>query len=204
MTGAIVCIFARAAVLGAVKTRLAATLGAQAALDAHVRLVQDTLSRLTRVDGVSTELWLDHAQHPVGRQWGRRWQVPVRQQVGDDLGARMHHALLSGLDRGCRTLVVGTDCPAIDGHYLRSAVMALEQHDVVLGPAEDGGYGLIGLRRSAPELFQNIPWGTGDVLDASLAAGARAGLSVCRLDEIWDVDTAADWCRYLRTSGESG
>ncbi|HEX7035346.1 MAG TPA: TIGR04282 family arsenosugar biosynthesis glycosyltransferase [Pseudomonadales bacterium] len=198
---AILCIFARVPVLGAVKTRLAAGLGERAALDAHSRLVQDTLERLGAIDGMATELWVDRPGHPEAVRWAARYALPLQTQTGADLGERMHGALQQCHARGRWGLLVGTDCPTIGPDYLKAALAALDAHDVVLGPAQDGGYGLIGARRPVPELFREMPWGTSEVCAATLAAAAEAGLSVACLDEIWDVDHAADWRRYLALRG---
>jgi hypothetical protein len=191
------CIFARAPIPGRVKSRLALEIGAAAALEAHVQLVEDTLQRLARVDGVVNELWLDDTDDVGGRGWAERWGLPLQRQTGDDLGERMHRALLSCLDAGCPGIVVGTDCPAIDAAYVQHAVVGLGRNDLVLGPAADGGYGLVALRRPLPEIFRGIDWGTSRVLAATLDAATAAGVVPLLLPEIWDVDTAGDWRRYL-------
>jgi uncharacterized protein len=195
------CIFARVPRLGYVKTRLAAELGAPAALTAHITLVEDTLHRVGTVPGVVTELWLDGEPDPTCRCWAEEYGVAVRRQGDGDLGARMHEALCAGLSRSPFALVVGTDCPLIDDRYVAAAVAALVDCEVVLGPAADGGYGLVGVRRPAPELFRDVPWGTADVLRSTLTAARAAGLTVSLLPEIWDVDTAEDWQRYRRLRG---
>lgn len=199
MTTATLCIFARAPVHGRVKSRLAAEIGADAALAAHVELVEDTLARVADVDGVQSELWLDDIDHPVARAWAERWHLPLRRQASGDLGARMHRAIACCVEAGALGIVIGTDCPAIDAGYVRQAVAALAVHDVVLAPAADGGYGLVGARCPVPAIFQQIAWGTGSVLTGTLAAAAAARHSVALLGEIEDVDTAADWNRYLRS-----
>lgn len=201
MTGTTLCIFARAPVFGAVKTRLAAELGDQGALDAHRCLVLDTLERFGALEGLAAELWTDRPAHPEVRGWAAHYALPLQRQIGADLGERMHRALCACHARGRRGLVVGTDCPTIGAPYLAAAVAALDAHDVVLGPAEDGGYGLIGVRRPVPELFRGIPWGSSEVLDVTRRKAAAAALSVHCLDVIWDVDSAPDWRRYLALRG---
>lgn len=198
MSAPTLCIFARAPVYGRVMTRLAADIGREGAAVAHHELVEDTLTRLAPMEGITIELWLDDPAHPGGRAWARRWSLPLRRQQGDDLGGRMHAALSRCLAQGSRGVVVGTDCPSVDAAYVRRALAALDDHDVVLGPAADGGYGLVGVRRAVPEMFHGISWGTATVLKESLSAASAAGASVALLEEIWDVDTAADWHRYLR------
>lgn len=197
MNAPVLCIFARVPAPGRVKSRLAAEIGAEAAVAAHCTLVEDTLHRLAGMAGVITELWLDDPDHAAGRAWGARWGLAVRGQQGRDLGARMQFALASAVARSGAGVVVGTDCPPVDAGYVRQALTALDDHDIVLGPAADGGYGLIAGRCPAPELFEGIRWGTSSVLRQTLEAAADAGYRVARLPQIWDVDTAADWQRFL-------
>jgi len=202
------CLFARAPELGRVKRRLAAEIGSEAALAAHERLVRGALRRLGRVPGLVTELWLTGSPAAAEARWPESRQVPLRRQCGADLGARMHHALCDGLQHAARAMVVGTDCPSIDAAYVQAAVAALDQADVVLGPAEDGGYGLIGARRAAAQrlspLFADVPWGTDRVREITLERCASAGLGCIELRPVWDVDTLADWRRYLESEGEGG
>jgi glycosyltransferase A (GT-A) superfamily protein (DUF2064 family) len=94
-------------------------------------------------------------------------------------------------------IIVGTDCPTLSSDYVRQAVRELAQHDLVLGPAEDGGYGLIGLRRPVPELFTEMPWGSKAVTAETLTRARQQQLDVQLLSTLWDVDTEADWQRFV-------
>jgi rSAM/selenodomain-associated transferase 1 len=192
------CIFARAPKRGAVKTRLAAGIGADEALDAYRRLVELALSRYAKIPDLRSELWLSgDLAHPEVRRWAVDWSLPVYEQRGSDLGARMAAAIAQGVATGLGTLVVGVDCPAIDVAYVREAARTLLTTDLVLAPAEDGGYGLIGLRRSAPELFRGVVWGSDGVLAETLVRADALGLRHELLETVWDVDDAADWKRFL-------
>lgn len=192
------CIFARAPVLGQVKTRLAAALGPQAALRAHVRLVLDTLDRLAEIPGVQCELWVAGAMEvPVIEEWRAERSLTVHEQVGADLGERMAHALATCLDANRKGLIVGCDCPTVTGAYIDRAVAALDHHDLVLGPAEDGGYGLIGLRKLAPELFNDMCWGSSGIFAETIKRANDSGLSWAALETLWDVDNERDWRRFL-------
>jgi len=192
------CVFARAPVLGGVKRRLAADIGDAAALAAHIQLTEDTLERLAAVEGLETELWLAGEADAHVRRWLGTWQLRLRRQQGSDLGQRMANALARSHAEGYYGIVVGSDCPPVDAAYVRQAAEALGEADVVLGPALDGGYGLIGTRQPLPQIYLNIPWGTDTVLQATLERIEQAELSVRLLEPIWDVDTVSDWKRYLQ------
>lgn len=195
------CIFTRVPVLGRVKSRLAAELGQAAALRAHEMLVEDTLGRLAVVAGVRSELWVDERPNARVADWCRKWQLPLRHQHGADLGERMYGALADCLVNEAWGIVVGTDCPPIDAAYVRRALQALAVHDVVLGPAEDGGFGLVGLSKPAADLFHGVAWGGGEALRGTLANAVRLRLRVCLLPAIWDVDEVEDWRRWQQQRG---
>lgn len=203
----LLCLFARAPVLGRVKRRLAPALGPVAALRAHQRLVEDSLGRLADVDGVATELWLDGPFDAALQVWPQARKLRLRAQPEGDLGARMHQALRDSLGRAAKALVVGTDCPTIDATYVLDAVARLDAADIVLAPAEDGGYGLIGARRRAlpslATLFEDMPWGTASVFELTRRRVAAAELTLALTPEVWDVDTPPDWERFLRLTGAS-
>jgi len=112
-----------------------------------------------------------------------------------DQGARMLAAMAAG---GRPTLVIGTDCPAFTQENLRAAAHALQEADVVLIPAEDGGYVLIGTRTAHPQLFSGIAWGTASVMQETRARIAALGLTSIELAALWDVDTEADLARCER------
>ena len=117
----------------------------------------------------------------------------MRPQPEGDLGARMLAAI------GERpTLVIGTDCPALTPAHLQEAAVALTRADVVLIPAADGGYVLIGARKPQPALFDNMAWGTDTVLAETRARVAALGLACIELDPLWDVDTESDLTRMER------
>lgn len=195
------CVFARSPVPGKVKRRLATRLGPAGALAAHERLVTDTLARLSGLSGVRAELWIAGPVNATVCGWLDRYGVVCHAQQGHDLGARMHHALAHALSRSERAVLVGSDCPDIDAAYVCLALERLHASDVVLGPAEDGGYGLIGVRRGCQdrleELFTGVPWGGSEVLATTRRRVRDAGYQLAELNPIWDVDTYDDWQRYL-------
>lgn len=136
------------------------------------------------------------------RQWlGSDWNYAV--QSGDDLGQRMDAALQEAWAAGSRqVLIIGTDCPDLQVAHLQQAVAALRTSDLVLGPAVDGGYYLVGLRAPRSELFENIAWGTDAVLRQTLDVARRLRLSVQQLAILPDVDEPEDLvvCRRIAPS----
>jgi len=118
-------------------------------------------------------------------------------QQGSSLGERMEAALGQSLCEYDRALVVGSDCPSVDPDYARYAVACLADHDVVLGPSDDGGYVLIGASRVVEGMLDDIEWGTPEVLRQTCERLDKAGLSYFLLEPRWDVDEPADWARFL-------
>jgi rSAM/selenodomain-associated transferase 1 len=193
-------VFARAPVPGRVKTRLARTIGTEEATSAYRTLAERTLATAVaaRRAGVvgAIELWLDPESDPAAiTSWRDRFGVTIETQAGDDLGARMRNALRSSTARGIPALLVGTDVPGYDVAYLARAAAALERHDAVIGPAEDGGYVLVGLVRDI-DVFGGVPWSTPEVMAATRTLLAAAGASHVELPPLWDVDTVDNYLRW--------
>ena len=181
---------------GFVKTRLAAALGAEAACAAYRQLVETLLPRLAGIADVELRFSPDDARPDIA-PWLRRGWTAAPQGSGD-LGARLARATREAFAAGARRVaVIGSDCPRVTAEDIKSAWAALAQHDVVLGPAMDGGYWLVALRAPEPRLFADITWSTGAVLEQTLAQARAAGLSVKLLRELSDVDTPKDWERFL-------
>ncbi len=196
-----ILIFAKSPEPGLVKTRLIPVLGPQGAAELHARLLAHTLARLAPARLAPVELWCspDTGRAPFP-ELAHRYPVRLRRQRGADLGARMLDAAASALRGSKAAIVVGTDCPPLDGPYVERALNLLASRDAVLGPAQDGGYVLLGLKRAAPELFSNIPWGTNRV-----AAITRDRLESLRWDwaellALWDLDRPEDLKRLARGS----
>lgn len=194
------CLFARTPRLGQVKKRLAQRIGAVRALAAHEALLRRSLERCGGDAAYHFELWLTDLDAATFTNYASPG-LTLHQQPEGDLGQRMAAVLSHGLDAAEMRVLIGSDCPDIDRRYVRQAFVALARADVVLGPAEDGGYGLIGWRAPVPDLFADVPWGTSEVLAVTLSRAAAAGARVALLREIYDVDTPADWQRFLRATG---
>jgi rSAM/selenodomain-associated transferase 1 len=153
---------------GAVKTRLAASLGPVRAAAIH-RLFVETLVR--RFDAVADERVIAFAPPEAVDAFqgivGDRWKLA--QQATGDLGRRMKAFFAQSLARYERVVLIGSDSPDLPNEYVTQAIEALESHDVVLGPATDGGYYLVGVARQLPEIFDGIDWGTAQVWEQTLA-----------------------------------
>lgn len=198
--GSRICILTRYPRLGEVKTRLSPPLTAEEALALHDRLTRHTLRRaraLSATGEARVEVRTDAAFPHVAHDWlGGGFKS--RYQGEGDLGDRIRLAFGDAFGRGeRRVVVVGSDCPRLTSALLREAFERLERADVVVGPAADGGYYLVGLRkqsakRSVPVLFSGVPWGTADVLDATLAIADEHGLSCAFLETLPDVDRFED------------
>ena len=186
-------IFARAPVRGQVKTRLAKSVGADAALEVYERLVALTLQKLASESGrFVAEVWLEGVAAPSFFEGFR-----VIPQPSGDLGSRMAAAFESGV-----SALVGTDIPAMTANYVDQALDALTAADLVIGPVVDGGYCLIAMNAPHPALFDGIPWSTGRVVTETLAVAKRLSLAVTMLDELWDVDDEVDLRRWQLQQGE--
>lgn len=186
---AVVLVLFRAAVPGQVKTRLAAALGAEAALAAYKAILAD-LDRHLRDLHCSVETLVDRHAPPQRVYWP---DSPV--QHAGDLGERMAAALEGAFSRGFRRAVlIGSDTPQMGAESIRGALRHLEAGDMVIGPASDGGYYLVGFRASGyrRELFQNMPWSTDRVFLETMDRARRAGLEVGFCDELTDIDTIDD------------
>ena len=194
-------VFARAPILGAVKTRLVPPLSNEQALSLHRALVEDTLERLTPVGGNALERWL-YLSGPLASQDALEipsaWTLAL--QNGDDLGSRMESAFRDALEEeeSGKMVLLGSDSPTLPLEYVGQAFKELVDREVVLGPAEDGGYYLVGCSTFVPELFRDIDWGTDRVLAQSKDALANANREFTLLPTWYDVDSEKDLAR-LRT-----
>jgi rSAM/selenodomain-associated transferase 1 len=194
-------VFVRAPHPGHVKTRLARGIGTEAACLIYQILVRRVLHEIKSCRAVQLRFRPDDAAKEI-RPWRHRGWTLAPQGRGD-LGQRLKRAFRDGFAAGAgRVAIIGSDCPEIRAQDLQDAWAALDDHDLVLGPAEDGGYWLIAMRRplsrSRAALFEAIPWSTERVLGTTLQRAASRGLRVRLLRELSDIDTEKDWKAYLR------
>lgn len=191
-----IAVFAKVPQPGAVKTRLIPVLGAEGAAALHARLIERTLATARAVQDASVCLWL------AGNANDHAWPADVLRaaQQGADLGAKMAHAFLVTLARASACVLIGTDCPALRPTHVRRAFTELEGNDVVVIPAEDGGYVLIALNSPQPQLFEDIEWGGPTVMQATRARIEASGLRAVYLPALPDLDTPADLA-HARAAG---
>jgi rSAM/selenodomain-associated transferase 1 len=199
-----IALLARRPAAGEVKTRLSPAVPRALVLKLYRAMLDDAIALIAGVDaGERFVYWtgasagLDGVALPPG--------IEAREQAGGDLGERMERAfddLIHAPDQ--RAVILGADCPALEASVLAEAFRVLDSHDAVLGPASDGGYYLVGLRRPAPGLFHGIEWSTQLVLDQTLERAARSGLTIALLPALDDLDTPGDLLRWIASRAEGG
>jgi hypothetical protein len=196
-------IFAKAPIPGQVKTRLCPPLSPDEAASLHGSIVLDMLERSRSLPSMDRFVaCFPSPDHVFFKILEERHGVRLLAQAGEDLGARMAGALDDVFARGYRrALVIGTDLPTLPGSVFGEAFRLLDAHDLVLGPARDGGYYLIGLRKPAPELFAGIPWSTDRVLALTQSKASAAGLKTALLPVRRDVDTLDDLLALINEAG---
>jgi hypothetical protein len=192
-----IAILAKAPVPGLAKTRLIPTIGAHAAAVLQERLTERAVATALAADVGPVTIWCaPDGTHDSFLKLVARSRITLRRQPEGDIGARMLAATAAGSGS---TLVIGTDCPALTEVHLRGAANALRNGtDVILIPAEDGGYVLIGTRSAQPPLFAGIAWGTKTVLSETRARIIEQRLILTEQPPLWDVDTESDLARLER------
>jgi rSAM/selenodomain-associated transferase 1 len=196
-------IFAKAPIPGEVKTRLCPPLTPDEAAGLHGSFVLDMLERsaAAKQSGIKTDrMGFDRflacapsSAHVFFKIMEERHGVRLIDQTGDDLGRRMDHAFQMMFGMGyAQVLLVGTDLPTLAESTFPEAFRLLQDHDLVLGPATDGGYYMIGLTRHVPSLFTDIPWSTDRVLAETRRKAEQLGLKTALLPSERDIDTVED------------
>lgn len=200
-------VFAKAPIPGQVKTRLCPPLTPDEAAALHGSFVLDTLER-TKAAATQFKLPFDRylacapsSTHVFFKIMEERQSVKLLDQTGDNLGARLTQAFENLFARGYKqALIIGSDVPSLPLEQYKQALTLLDSHDLVLGPALDGGYYLIGLNRSAPDLFTDIPWSTDQVLKLTQEKALGLGLKSALLAPWRDVDTIDDLQALIEAS----
>lgn len=193
MTDNALIIFVKNLIEGHVKTRLAATLGNDGAMDIYKQLLKNTENSILTFETDKIVFYSDFIEEEI---WGKNL-LRNEIQEGNDLGERMKNAFNSSFTAGYEKIVIiGTDCPGINKSILENAFMALNNLDIVIGPATDGGYYLLGMKKECPFLFQNIEWSTDKVLQQTIDLCNKNRLSYFLLPELSDIDEEKDLIHF--------
>lgn len=192
-----ILIFSKAPVIGQVNTRLVPYITAEQAARLHEEFTHDRLRMCTSANLGDVQLWCSpDTQHQFFADCQQRYDVKLQTQSGNDLGERMSAALKTMLRRYKRIIIIGTDAPALDIDTIDAVVAELGHRDIVLVPAEDGGYVLLGASKFHQDLLDDVPWGTERVLANTVCNIKRLGLDYSLLGQCWDVDRPEDLERY--------
>ncbi len=199
----IILLFTKYPEAGTSKTRLIPSLGKEGAAHLQRRLAE---SMSQKVSHYCTKYQTDSEIHYSGgsNSLMKKWLGPelhYLEQCSGDLGQRMASAISMHLEKYKKIVLIGSDCPGIDEKIFESAFKGLEGNDIVMGPAHDGGYYLVGVQGNLPEstvtqIFQDIEWGRADVLQHTLSIISQLQLSCDLLEKLHDIDTPED-LRYL-------
>jgi len=188
-----VIVFAKAPLPGHAKTRLAVALGDAGAALLAERMMHATVDAAVAADVGPVQLCVTpDSNHPAFAAAQQRHAILITHQGDGDLGERMARAFRHVLASHGRALLIGTDAPQLDAAYLRAAAGALDGVDAVFGPAADGGYTLVGLKRPAPELFLQMRWSHDSVMSQTRQRLAQLRLRHAELPVLHDVDHPAD------------
>ena len=196
----VVALYAKEPVLGRVKTRMQAVLGQEGALSLHKALIRYVFRNMQESRLCPVQLWVAQSQESSDSNKSHDEYFlslcnkrDIFNQSGADLGAKMAFTARQALQSSDYVVLVGSDCASVDAAYLEQALRALESGEqIVLGPAEDGGYVLLGLRVVPDCLFAAVPWGEEQVMAITRQNLAAAGLTWLELEPRWDVDRPQD------------
>lgn len=183
-------IFVRNPELGKVKTRLAKSVGDEKALEIYKALLEHTRETVLKIDVNRLLFYVDKINEQD--DWSEAHFEKVV-QVGEELGARMLHSFEIALQKHDKAVIVGSDIPQINPEILQEAFDKLDDHDFVIGPAMDGGYYLLGMKKSTPELFNNMEWSTPDVFQQTVDRIKQSGGSFHQVATLSDIDYIEDW-----------
>ena len=191
-------IFVKNPILGKVKTRLAAEIGDESALEAYKMLLQHTLRVASEINVSISVYYADFINE--SDLWN---DFDKKLQVQEDLGSRMLHAFENEFKNGYqKVIIIGSDCLDISEKIIIDGFKALKDNDIVIGPAQDGGYYLIGSKKLAPELFRNKKWSSDTVFIDTIEDINKLKLNHFCLETLFDIDTKADLDKYEIIKGK--
>jgi uncharacterized protein len=199
-----VIIFCKYPVEGNVKTRIANTIGNEIAVNLYKLLSEYIFQELLKTEDVFQYLFYDnYADRDKIKNWAGG-EFSFELQEGNDLGDKMYNAFKKVIDRGStKTIIVGTDVPDISSDIIQKAFLALNNSDVVIGPARDGGYYLLGIKKLYRSFFTGIEWSKDTVLKKTLEKINSLDLSYSMLPELIDIDTEEDLKNWLANDTEN-
>jgi rSAM/selenodomain-associated transferase 1 len=197
----VILVYAKAPVAGKVNTRLIADIGVQAATRLQHELIHHRLSMLSDASLCDVRLMCaPDQQHQNFLQCKKQYAVSLADQTGDGLGERMLNGVVAALQQYKYCVIIGTDAPALDAQSIKRVLEFLHGGtEVVLVPAEDGGYVLIAMQQAHAFLFQDIRWGSAEVMQQTRSRLNENRVSFEELASCWDIDRLEDYQRYLVT-----
>jgi len=186
-------IFSKAPQPGLAKRRLIPALGAEGAARLQQRLTRRLVAMMAASGICPLELWVTpDPEHPLFIELQRHHDLTIHTQRGRDLGERMQNAFSAALGRAQQVVLIGSDCPVLTPALIGRALDGLQHADAVLGPAEDGGYVLLALKRVDPALFAELPWGTDQVAELTRQRLRARNWRWHELPPLWDLDRPED------------
>lgn len=195
----IILCFCKQPTPGLVKSRLAKDLGDEAAAKVYMLLLNETIKIISKLNLKIFLYCYPNINHPTLSQYTSEFHLTLKKQHGDDLGMKMHHAIEKHLCTNNNVVLIGTDCLEIDANYISKAFEDLNAgYDIVLGPATDGGYALIGANKIDLSIFQNINWGTNQVLKQTEEKIKNLNWRYSCLTKVRDLDNLDDY-KYFST-----
>jgi rSAM/selenodomain-associated transferase 1 len=200
----VILLYAKAPIAGTVNTRLIPDIGVQAATKLQEELIEKRLSMLEQAGLCTVYLMCSpDCRQVCFTRCKRIFPVTLFEQTGDDLGERIYNGIRHALSAFKYCIVIGTDAPALDEHLIRQAIDVLHAgKEVVFVPAEDGGYVLVGMKYAYDFLFQQITWGSSNVMQQSRNALDLHKVPYTELAMCWDIDRLDDYQRYLSLRGK--
>ena len=194
MTNKAILVFQKNLIAGRTKTRLAATIGNEKALLVYKQLILITTNVLINLPFDKLIYYSEFIPLDIeDKEIETTAKTLVLVQHGNDLGARMLNSFSDQFKMGySRLIIIGTDCPDLNSELLLNAFNALESHDIVIGPAADGGYYLLGMSKLYPELFEGVEWSTSEVYGQTVDLISKLGLSFSLMPVLRDLDNEDD------------
>lgn len=187
-------LFTRYPEVGKVKTRLTESISPEMAAELHKKMTEDTLCKMKEIpkgENTSLKIFYEGGSYADMKKW--LGDFKIKKQAGKNLGERLCGAFRKEFEKKtAKVVVVGSDCPGLTATIIKKAFLKLAENDLVIGPAEDGGYYLIGLKRPADLLFKDISWGTDKVLAETEKVAGHLNMNIYKLQTLSDVDRPQD------------